>query len=139
MNANAVGIIVSAIVTVAAVIITHILNQRKGEERASQVRNELMDRFELFDKRLTEARDGLSGRIVEVKGDLSAMKNDLSTRISEHRAQTDSQSALIRTEIRAEIVSNTAGMKEVMSSEMRALKAEILAALPQRSQQAGHQ
>jgi len=139
MNANAVGIIVSAIVTVAAVIITHILNQRKGEERASQVRNELMDRFELFDKRLTEARDGLSGRIAEMKGDLTAMKNDLSTRISEHTAQTDSQSALIRAEIRAEIVSNTAGVKEVMSSEMRALKAEILAALPLRSQQAGHQ
>jgi len=94
-----------------------------------------MDRFELFDKRLSEARDGLGARIIEIKGDLTTLKSDLTTRISEHRSQTDSQAA----QIRAEIVGNTAGMKEVMSSEMRALKAEILAALPQRSQQAGHQ
>ncbi len=126
MNATAIGIIVSGIVTLAAVIFTHVLNQRAGEKRANQVREEVLNRIDAVNTRVTEVRETLAERIADTKADLT-------TRISELRSQTESQAS----QIRAEISNSATGIKEIVTAELRATRAEILAAMPERARSVG--
>ncbi len=132
--------VVGAIATIAAVIVTHVLSQRGGEKRANQVLAELTEKCALLDRRVTEVRDvlsgrmdGVGGRITEVKSDVLERVSDISHQISDHKVQTERQFELARIEAAA----HAANLKESMQIELRAVKAEIIAALPQRSQQAG--
>ncbi len=121
MDASTVGIL-GAIATIVAVVIAHLLNQRAGERRANQVRDEVLKRIDDVNTRVTEVNVALSNRISESKTDLNA-------RISEVRVEMSSQAGQLRTEI----TSTSTGIKEFMASELRAVKAEILAALPPRA------
>ncbi|HEX3682486.1 MAG TPA: hypothetical protein VHU83_08070 [Bryobacteraceae bacterium] len=124
MDASAIGIL-GAVTTVAAVIVTHVLNQRAGEKRATQVRDELSGRIDTMNTRVTEVREALSQRISEVKTDLTA-------RIAEVRGEAASQGA----QIRSEIANSANTVKEVVSAEVKVMKAEILARLPERARSA---
>jgi endonuclease III len=68
---------VGAIATIAAVIIAHVLSQRAGESRANHVREELINRIDSLDRRITESRDDLKERIVDLKHDLKELKSDI--------------------------------------------------------------
>ena len=121
VDTAAIGIL-GAVATVFAVLVTHWLGQRRGKERADQVREELSARLNAIDSRLTEIKGDLKSQISETKADSIVAIN---------QARTDLQGSTIRLEARIE------SMKEMFALELRASKAEILAALPQRVHQAG--
>ncbi len=99
-----------------AIVISHVLSQRKGEKRADYVRVELAEKIDLLNHRITEVRDTLSDRI----------NAELSSR-------TDAQFAPVR----SELLQSAAGVKELVLAESRASRAEIMAALSARSRSAG--
>jgi|SRR5579872_720811 len=132
--------IIGAGATVAAVLITHWLGQRNGEERANHVRDEMLGRMTSLDGRMTEVKTDLNARLAEMKSD---SKTDLQAARTDLQAvKADLHSALL--DVRSELGNNSArvearidGIKEVFSLELKALKAEILAALPERIRRAG--
>jgi hypothetical protein len=121
-----------AVATVAAVIITHVLNQRTGEKRADQVKEELIGRISALDTRVTEAKE-VFGKSID----------KLSDQVEKVGAEASSQIAQVRSEMRSEIANSTDAVKEyvsaevrVVSADMRTMKAEILARLPERTRTA---
>ncbi|HEY1949631.1 MAG TPA: hypothetical protein VGG97_21655 [Bryobacteraceae bacterium] len=97
----------------------------------------MAEKIDTLDKRLTEVRDVLGGRITDSKADLTSRitesKADLTSRIGELKSHTDFRFAQVDTQI----VSSATGIKELFLSELRAFRAEILAALPPRARGAG--
>lgn len=125
MDASTIGIM-GAVTTVVAVIITHMLNQRAGEKRATQVRDELIGRMDGLNTRVTEVKETLSGRISEVSERVTEIRTDLTDRIKEQGARLESQ-----------IGSSATSTREGVSAEIRVMKAEILARLPELVRHAG--
>jgi hypothetical protein len=121
LDAATVGIL-GAVATVAAVVISHWLNQRSGEQRANHVREEVLSRIASVETRIAEVKSDFASRLTELRSDDAA-----------HAAQLRSEmnNTVLRVESRVD------ALKEVFSLELKALKAEILAALPARVRRVG--
>ena len=113
---------IGATSTIAAVVVTHLLSQRAGEQRANHVRDELLARIASLEARITEVRTDFNGRITELRADDAAHTTQL-------RAEMGSVTSRVEARLDA--------IKEAFSLELRAVKAEILGALPQRVQRVG--
>lgn len=112
--------------TLVAVVLTYWFSQRSGEQRANHVRDEVIARITALDARLTE-----------VKVDF---RSDMQNRFSEVRADGNEHTSQLRSEMSASVArveARVEGMKEIFSLELKAMKAEILAALPERANRAG--
>ena len=134
MDASIIGII-GVVATILAVVITHVLGQRAGEMRANQVREEVLDRIDSVNVRINEVGSSLSDRIAGLNERISEVKVDLNLRISDVKTEVSAQSGALRIEIE----NSSKGVKELLTSEIRAITAEIIAALPVRARSASDQ
>jgi len=125
MDASTTVGIAGAIATIGAVVIAHWLSQKAGERRADQVRDEVLNRIDAVATRLSEVNTSLGNRISEVKTDLNG-------KLSELKADSSLQTG----QLRLEIENSSKGLRDLLTSELRAVKAEIIAALPERTRSA---
>ncbi|HEX4231880.1 MAG TPA: hypothetical protein VHZ07_24645 [Bryobacteraceae bacterium] len=137
MDASTIGILVGILgagATILAVVITHVLSQRAGEMRANQVREEVLSKMDSVNMWVSEVGSSLSDRIAGLNDRISEVKSDLNLRISDVKTEVSAQSGALRIEIE----NSSKGVKELVTSELRAIKAEIIAALPARSADQPH-
>ena len=96
------------------------------------MKEELIGRISALDTRVTEAKE-VFGKSID----------KLSDQVEKVGAEASSQIAQVRSEMRSEIANSTDAVKEyvsaevrVVSADMRTMKAEILARLPERTRTA---
>lgn len=103
--------------------------------RANQVREEVLNRIDSVNMRVNEVGSSLSDRISGLNERISEVKADLNLRLSDVKTEVSAQSGALRIEIE----NSSKGVKELLTSEIRSIKAEIIAALPVRARSASDQ
>ena len=103
------------------VLWTYTMNNRKGDQRAEQVRDELIRVIGDLATRVTEVKTDLGVRITELKADMNGQISGLSGQMNSLKADLTNQTS----QLRSDIVAVKSDVKELVQSEIGKNFAEI--------------
>ena len=104
-----VAVAIGPLATIAVVLWTYRMNDRRGERRAEQVKEEL------------------GKRIDDLKGELGKRIEDLATRVTEVKTDLRGDLTAQTSQIRTDVAAVESHLKELMHSEVKAQSAELRA------------